>query len=97
MESTLTPIILGITALITALTPILLALINSKARQAMENTEVTKQAALATADSVDKVHVAVNSERTAMLQNVTDLKDEILKLSKVNAVLVERLSQQRPP
>lgn len=34
-----------------------------------------------TAASVDLIHTAVNSERTATLQEIKSLKDEVLKLS----------------
>jgi hypothetical protein len=56
-------------------------------------TDETRAAAWRTADNVDKIHTAVNSERTAMLKHVEDLKEEILNISKTNAVLMERLSR----
>jgi len=73
-------------ALIGAIQVITLAWINRKVNST--NTKVinevsqAKDSAAETAASVEKVHVAVNSERTAMLIEVKTLRDEILDLSK---------------
>lgn len=42
------------------------------------------------AASVDKVHTAVNSERTAMLAELKQAKEEILEISKKFATLEEK-------
>ena len=83
-------IILSVTALVGAMTPILLALINKKASQTLKNSEETKQAAVATAGSVEKVHVAVNSERKAMTDEVRALREALQTLTTQNALLTER-------
>lgn len=51
-------------------------------RAAKSNTEETKKLATNTAETVEKVHTAVNSERTAMLTKLQNLSDEILRISK---------------
>jgi len=66
-----------------------MAKVRSNTLKAVENTEETKQSAKETAASVEKVHVAVNSERTAMLEQVKTLRDEILEISKQKATLEE--------
>lgn len=43
----------------------------------------------ATATSVEKIHIAVNSERTAALEEIRALRDEILRISKLKAALEE--------
>lgn len=85
----LNTIILSIATLVSALSPIFLALINKKAAKTLENSEETRVAAKATAVSVEKVHVAVNSERTKMLEELKSLRDVILELSKDKARLEE--------
>jgi len=72
-----------------------LAFINSKAKSALTNTEETKISAAATAESVEKVHTAVNSERTAMLAEVKALRDEILRISTDKARLEQSESDRK--
>jgi hypothetical protein len=80
-------VILAATGLVTVLTPIFLALINRKAGRTLDNSEETKVSARATAESVEKVHVAVNSERTKLLEEMKELREIILVLSKDKATL----------
>jgi hypothetical protein len=47
-----------------------------------------------TADSVEKVHVAVNSERTAMMEKVDALHVELRKLAEANARLLQTASDK---
>lgn len=76
-----TLIIVGM--IITAIMPTLAAIAAYfSSRAAKSNTEETKKMATNTAEAVEKVHVAVNSERTAMLTTVQNLRDEILRISK---------------
>ena len=84
----------------THLTPILIALIGAiqvlglgfiaakfggAKREIIGQLDQVKASAADTATSVEKVHVAVNSERTAMMDEVRKLRLEILELSKDKA------------
>lgn len=81
----------AITALISGIMAIILAKINTKAGTTLANSETTKGAAVATAESVDRIHTAVNSERTAMLEKIDGLTELIRHQAETIAVLVERL------
>lgn len=74
-----------------AITPTLAAIASwIQSRAAMKNTEEAKKTATETATSVKEIHLSVNSERAAMLEQVRQLRDEILKKSTENATLVEQ-------
>jgi hypothetical protein len=62
---------------------IFLAKINIKAGLSLASNKKAEE-------SIEKVHVAVNSERTAMLEKIDALRAEILELSKSKAVAEER-------
>jgi hypothetical protein len=64
---------------------IFLAKINMKAGLSLASNRKAEE-------SIEKVHVAVNSERTAMLAKIDGLRAEILELSKSKAVMEERES-----
>jgi hypothetical protein len=53
------------------------------------NSRATKLAA-------QQIHSAVNSERSAMIETVKELRDEILAVSKENATLREREQPAKP-
>ena len=75
--------ILVVTHLITALTPLLLVFINRKLKK-------TEASAASSARTVEEIHVAVNSERAALLHKVEALRDEILSLTTDKAVRDEQ-------
>lgn len=52
-----------------------------KAVTAVQNTERLKVSSEATAVSLEKAHIAINSERSATLEEIRQLKSEVLKLS----------------
>lgn len=54
------------------------------------NSRVTTAKAIETAATAEKIHQASNSERTAMLAKVEQLRDEILALTKDKATLDEQ-------
>lgn len=64
--------------------------VNVNAKQTLDNSEVTKESAVKTAESVEKVHVAVNSERTEMLRKLEEMHAKLLNLSAEKAVLTEQ-------
>jgi len=80
-----------VVAMISGATAIFVARISSNTKRTVENSEVSKQAAIDTADGVKAIHVAVNSERTAMLDKVEKLRDEILMMAKEKAITEEKL------
>ena len=82
-------------ALIGMIQIVVLAWINAKAKTALVNTEETKVSAAATAESVEKVHVAVNSERTMMLQKLQALEQRILALSEDKARLEQSAKDKK--
>ncbi len=80
--------LIGLGLLITAATPIILALINRKQRKMLANSEVAKQASVHAAEAVETVR-----ERLAITSNNTDEKLEHIKVS-VNSertAMIERL------
>ena len=81
-------IILAIIALIGAtIGPILgvyMAKIQLAAKRTLEFAEQTQT-------EIAKVHTAVNSERTAMIDEVRKLRDEVLRLSTLNATKTEMI------
>ena len=74
-------------ALIGMVQIVVLAWINAKAKTALVNTEITKTSSINTAESVEKIHHAVNSERAAMLAKIDALRNELLKMSDQKARL----------
>lgn len=76
--------------LVTTLGTIVLAFIAYKQAILSKSLEATHQRATQTADSVEKIHVAVNSERTAMNDKIDQLQEVILQLSKEKAVTQEK-------
>lgn len=74
---------------LTGVMAIYMAKISGRTQQALTNTEDTKTSAAATAVSVEKVHVAVNSERAAMVEKMDNLQKVVLELSKDKAKLEE--------
>jgi len=76
-------LILVVAHLVTAVTPILLVLINRKIKQ-------TVVASTAAAETVKEIHIAVNSERATMLDRVEALRNEILSLTTAKAVRDEQ-------
>lgn len=77
-------------AFISAAQIVLLAWIGSNAKTALENSEKTKVAAVETATSVEKIHVAVNSEREKAMKKIESLEQIILKMSTDKATADER-------
>ena len=76
--ATSTPSVMIFTMFFAAIAPTLAGVAAYlQARAAKVDTAATRKSAFDTATSVEKVHVAVNSERTAMLAEVKALKDEI--------------------
>ena len=89
-------IILAVTALVTALTPILLVLINRKQAVALENSEITKKAGIEAATQVTAAAVKVEAVRTDLQiqgANVITRLDTIHTL--VNSQLTTALSEFR--
>jgi len=83
-------IVLVIGMIIAAVAPTLAAIAAYyKARASEANTAEIKKEAINTTESVKEIHIAVNSERSAMLMEVKNLRDEILRISKNNSTLVE--------
>jgi hypothetical protein len=83
--------------IVSGIVAVLLARISANTRASRVNSDATmgiaaetRESAKATAISVEKVHVAVNSERTAMLEKLEALRAEILELSMGKAVADER-------
>jgi hypothetical protein len=68
-------VVVGLELVLKALAPVLAALAAYFARQTLSTTK--------------EVHVAVNSERTAMIAEVKALRDEILDISKEKSTLEE--------
>jgi hypothetical protein len=89
----LNTIILAVTALVTAITPIMLAYINRErkqdakaAAQKVESVRTDLQDQAVTANKqLDAIHVAVNSERAAMLAKLEALHEEIRRLTAIKA------------
>lgn len=82
--------LLVIGMIIAAIAPTLAAVATYiQSRAALANTQKSKEVAENTANEVGKIHVAVNSERSALLEEVRKLRDEILVISKEKATLVE--------
>lgn len=54
-------------------------------KEIVTELQAVKTSAADTATSIEKVHVAVNSERTAMTDEIKKLRNEILELSKDKA------------
>jgi hypothetical protein len=59
----------------------------------LNNSEQTKTSAAATTDQVEKIHIAVNSERTAMMQRIDELHATVLEMTKTKAKDDERHDQ----
>ena len=93
-ETVVLAIIAGVIGLMTTTATIVgsifLAKINSKATATHEAAVLTKDATVETAKSVEKIHVAVNSEREKMVNEIRTLRDEILAGAKEVATLRER-------
>jgi len=79
-------IILAIISLLGTLVTSVMAYFVAKIRT---TSNETKEAAVKSATSMEQIHVAVNSERTALLKKVEDLRDEILQMSKDKATADE--------
>jgi hypothetical protein len=74
------------------LVPGLLALLTAaagylKVVSAKKDTEETKKVMVQSADSLEKIHVAVNSAKTALEDKIAKLTEEVLQISKENATL----------
>ena len=76
--------------LITTIGTLVLAYIGFKQAALSKSLEATHERATETAKSVEKIHVAVNSERTAMTDKIEALHAEILKLNTDKAVTEEK-------
>jgi len=63
---------------------------NESSKLALVNSETTKKTALDTAEEVKNIHIAVNSERSAMLEKVQQLTDKMLLVSRENEGLREK-------
>lgn len=64
--------------------------VNVNSKKTLDNSEDTKEFAGKTAESVEKVHVAVNSERTEMLRKLEEMHAKLLLMSTEKAVLTEQ-------
>jgi len=84
------PIVIATGMVLAGVAPIIAAVAAWFAQQAARNTEHVKAVSTTLMENVEKVHVAVNSERTAMLEQIRELRDEILRLSKDRATLEEQ-------
>ena len=83
--------VLVVGMIITALLPTLTAFAAFiKAQSADHKGEKAAEAALATTNTVNEIHTAVNSERTAMLEKLADRDRIILELTKAKAVSDEK-------
>ena len=75
---------------LTGVLAIYMSKMNTKAASTLDNSHETKAAAQATAASMEKVHEAVNSERTAMLNEIKRLRDDMTIQASTIATLIER-------
>ena len=88
-----TIILAGISLLGTIFTGVMafkMAQMKNDTRDSARATTASAAATVKTAESVEKIHVAVNSERTAALEEIKKLRDEILALSMAKATLEEK-------
>lgn len=88
--------------LLAAVAPTLLGVLNYfQAKAAKMESGEAKLSAAATAKTVDEVHIAVNSEKTALLASLEALRLEVLSLSKdkaaSNAHAQDRIKTEYPP
>lgn len=82
--------ILVVSMIIAALAPTLASVAAYiKSKSALDSAMEIRKIASDTATSVKEVHSSVNSERTAMLEEVKNLRIEILNLSKSKSMLEE--------
>lgn len=76
--------------LLAAIAPTLVSLaVYFQAKAAKLSSDDNKKSAADAAVSIEKVHIAVNSERAALLEVVNNLRAEVLKLSEEKATLTE--------
>ena len=95
---------LTLIAMVTALTPLMLARMNRRQAETTKDvaekvetvrTELVEQKAIAVA-KMEEIHVAVNGERTAMVAKMDAMHAEILKLTQANVKLVARHPSDPP-
>lgn len=89
-DSGLSTLVIAGIILLAAVAPTLVSLAAYwQAKAAKISGEENKKSVADTAVSMEKVHIAVNSERAAMLELVNNLRLEVLKLSQEKATLTE--------
>lgn len=69
-----------ISATLTSFITYLMAKVRNNTRDTLANSEVTRDFAKETAVTVEKVHVAVNSERSKMQEELKKLNEQVAKL-----------------
>lgn len=81
-------------AAITSIIGYMVLRLREESALAREEAKEAKATAKVTADEISKVHVAVNSERTATQTELQELRAEVLRLSTVGAVLAVKAGVQ---